>query len=235
MTPSLDFDAGDVTAPYRLGAGPIRQAAAAAATIADLEARSIEAADIRRGARRRTPPASSAWPDASSRPSDGTTSCCPRRPSPACAGSPLGPATASWSSATWRMRPGGGRGTGITALFAGDSGTGKTMCAEVIAADLGLDLYVVDLSTVVDKYIGETEKNLERIFAEADNVNGVLLFDEADALFGQAVRGPRRHDRYANIEVAYLLQRMETFDGLADARRPTCAPTSTTPSPAAST
>ena len=114
------------------------------------------------------------------------------------------------------MRPGGGRGTGITALFAGDSGTGKTMSAEVIAADLGLDLYVVNLATVVDKYIGETEKNLDRIFAEADNVNGVLLFDEADALFGQRSEVRDSHDRYANIEVAYLLQRMETFDGLAD-------------------
>jgi len=113
------------------------------------------------------------------------------------------------------MRPGGGRGTGITALFAGDSGTGKTMSAEVIAADLGLDLYVVNLATVVDKYIGETEKNLDRIFAEADRVNGVLLFDEADAIFGKRseVRGVR--DRYANLDVAYLLQRMERFDGVA--------------------
>ena len=115
----------------------------------------------------------------------------------------------------WRMRPGGGRGIGITALFAGDSGTGKTMSAEVIAGDLGLDLYVVNLATVVDKYIGETEKNLDRIFAEADDVNGVLLFDEADALFGKRSEVRDSHDRYANIEVAYLLQRMESFDGLA--------------------
>ena len=89
------------------------------------------------------------------------------------------------------------------------------MSAEVIAGDLGLDLYVVNLATVVDKYIGETEKNLDRIFAEADDVNGVLLFDEADALFGQRSEVRDSHDRYANIEVAYLLQRMETFDGLA--------------------
>ena len=89
------------------------------------------------------------------------------------------------------------------------------MSAEVIAADLGLDLYVVNLATVVDKYIGETEKNLDRIFAEADGVNGVLLFDEADALFGKRSEVRDSHDRYANIEVAYLLQRMETFDGLA--------------------
>ena len=116
---------------------------------------------------------------------------------------------------SWRMRPGGGRGRGITVLFAGDSGTGKTMSAEVVAGDLGLDLYTVNLATVVDKYVGETEKNLERIFAEADGVNAVLLFDEADALFGKRSEVRDANDRYANIEVAYLLQRMETFDGLA--------------------
>jgi hypothetical protein len=115
----------------------------------------------------------------------------------------------------WRMRPGGGRGHGVTALFAGDSGTGKTMACEVIAGTLGLDLYVVDLATVVDKYVGETEKNLERIFAEASGVNAVLLFDEADAVFGKRSEVRDAHDRYANIESAYLLQRMETFDGLA--------------------
>ena len=115
----------------------------------------------------------------------------------------------------WRMRRGGGRGYGVTALFAGDSGTGKTMSAEVIAADLGLDLYTVNLATVVDKYIGETEKNLERIFAEAGGVNAVLFFDEADAIFGKRSDVRDAHDRYANIESAYLLQRLETFDGLA--------------------
>jgi SpoVK/Ycf46/Vps4 family AAA+-type ATPase len=113
------------------------------------------------------------------------------------------------------MRPGGGRGRGVTALFAGDSGTGKTMSAEVIAGELGLDLYTVNLATVVDKYVGETEKNLERIFAEAGGVNAVLLFDEADAIFGKRSEVRDAHDRYANIESAYLLQRMETFDGLA--------------------
>jgi hypothetical protein len=115
----------------------------------------------------------------------------------------------------WRMRPGGGRGRGVTALFAGDSGTGKTMSAEVIAADLGLDLYAVDLSSVIDKYVGETEKNLERIFTEAAGVNAVLLFDEADAIFGKRSEVRDAHDRYANVESAYLLQRMESFDGLA--------------------
>jgi hypothetical protein len=115
----------------------------------------------------------------------------------------------------WRMRPGGGRGRGVTGLFAGDSGTGKTMSAEVVAASLGLDLYTVNLATVVDKYVGETEKNLERIFTEASGVNGVLLFDEADAIFGKRSEVRDAHDRYANIESAYLLQRMETFDGIA--------------------
>ncbi|WP_371749027.1 ATP-binding protein [Streptomyces sp. NBC_00280] len=115
----------------------------------------------------------------------------------------------------WGMRPGGGRGRGVIALFAGESGTGKTMSAEVVAADLGMDLYVVDLSTVVDKYIGETEKNLERIFTEASAVNAVLLFDEADAIFGKRSEVKGAHDRHANIESAYLLQRMESFDGIA--------------------
>ncbi|HZM79042.1 MAG TPA: ATP-binding protein [Candidatus Limnocylindrales bacterium] len=115
----------------------------------------------------------------------------------------------------WRMRPGGGRGRGVCALFAGDSGTGKTMSAEVIAAELGMDLYAVNLATVVDKYVGETEKNLEQIFQEAAGVNGVLLFDEADAIFGKRSEVRDAHDRYANIESAYLLQRMEAFDGLA--------------------
>jgi SpoVK/Ycf46/Vps4 family AAA+-type ATPase len=89
------------------------------------------------------------------------------------------------------------------------------MSAEVVAGELALDLYVVDLATVVDKYVGETEKNLERIFAAAAGVNGVLLFDEADAVFGKRSEVRDAHDRYANVESAYLLQRMETFDGLA--------------------
>jgi hypothetical protein len=110
---------------------------------------------------------------------------------------------------------GGSRGRGITALFAGESGTGKTMAAEVLAGGLGLDLYTIDLATVVDKYVGETEKNLDRIFAEAERVHGVLFFDEADALFGKRSEVRDAHDRYANIEVAYLLQRMEEFDGIA--------------------
>lgn len=103
---------------------------------------------------------------------------------------------------------------GIVALFAGESGTGKTLAAEVIAGDLGLDLYKVDLSSVVSKYIGETEKNLNRIFDAARACQVVLFFDEADALFGKRSEVNDAHDRYANIEVAYLLQRLEEHDGL---------------------
>jgi SpoVK/Ycf46/Vps4 family AAA+-type ATPase len=103
---------------------------------------------------------------------------------------------------------------GVTALFAGPPGTGKTMAAEIIACELGLDLFKIDLSTVVSKYIGETEKNLERIFSEAERSNAILFFDEADALFGRRSEVRDSHDRYANIEISYLLQRMEGYDGV---------------------
>ncbi len=115
----------------------------------------------------------------------------------------------------WGFAARGGRGLGIAALFAGVSGTGKTLAAEVIAADLELDLYRIDLSAVISKYIGETEKNLERIFAAAEDAGAVLLFDEADALFGRRTEIRDSHDRYANVEVSYLLQRMESYRGLA--------------------
>ncbi|MFN8075918.1 MAG: ATP-binding protein [Kineosporiaceae bacterium] len=103
---------------------------------------------------------------------------------------------------------------GVIGMFAGPSGTGKTLAAEVVAGDLGLDLYKIDLSSVVSKYIGETEKNLDRIFDAAGAGDLVLFFDEADALFGKRSEVSDAHDRYANIEVAYLLQRLETYDGL---------------------
>lgn len=105
------------------------------------------------------------------------------------------------------------RTQGLKVLFAGESGTGKTMAAQVLAAELGLDLFRVDLATVVSKYIGETEKNLERIFTAAHGSNAILFFDEADALFGKRSEVSDSHDRYANIEVAYLLQRMEAYPG----------------------
>jgi hypothetical protein len=107
------------------------------------------------------------------------------------------------------------RGLGITALFCGDSGTGKTLAAEVLAHALGLELYRIDLSTVVSKYIGETEKNIRRIFDAAEDSGAILLFDEADALFGKRSEVRDSHDRYANISVSYLLQRMESYAGLA--------------------
>lgn len=106
------------------------------------------------------------------------------------------------------------RGRGLSALFSGPPGTGKTMAAEVLAAELQLDLYKVDLATVVSKYIGETEKNLSRIFAEAEDGNAILFFDEADALFGKRTEVSDAHDRYANIETSYLLQRMEEYAGM---------------------
>jgi hypothetical protein len=109
----------------------------------------------------------------------------------------------------------GARGLGIAALFSGPSGTGKTLAAEVLAGELRLDLYRIDLSQVVSKYIGETEKNLRRVFDAAEEGGAVLLFDEADALFGKRSEVKDSHDRYANIEVSYLLQRMETYRGLA--------------------
>jgi len=115
----------------------------------------------------------------------------------------------------WGFASKGVRGLGVSALFAGASGTGKTMAAEVLARELRLDLYRIDLSCVVSKYIGETEKNLKRVFDTADESGAILLFDEADALFGKRSEVKDSHDRYANIEVGYLLQRMECYRGLA--------------------
>jgi hypothetical protein len=106
------------------------------------------------------------------------------------------------------------RGRGLNVLFTGPSGTGKTMAAEVLAGDLGLDLYQIDLSTIVSKYIGETEKNLSAVFREAEECQTLLFFDEADALFGKRTEVQDAHDRYANIEVNYLLQRLEQYEGV---------------------
>ncbi|MBE7451073.1 MAG: ATP-binding protein [Kofleriaceae bacterium] len=108
----------------------------------------------------------------------------------------------------------GGLGWGLTCLFSGPPGTGKTFAAQCLAAELGLNLYRIDLAQVVSKYIGETEKALARVFAEAEAGHGVLLFDEADALFGKRTEVKDAHDRYANVEVGYLLQRLEDFEGV---------------------
>lgn len=115
----------------------------------------------------------------------------------------------------WGFRRKLNRGLGVSALFAGESGTGKTMAAEVIAHDLQLHLYRIDLSAVVSKYIGETEKNLRQLFDAAEDGGAILFFDEADALFGKRSDVKDSHDRYANIEINYLLQRLETYRGLA--------------------
>jgi hypothetical protein len=116
---------------------------------------------------------------------------------------------------TWGFAAKSTRGLGVGSLFAGASGTGKTMAAEVLAGELRLDLYRIDLAGVVSKYIGETEKNLRRVFEAAEQSGAILLFDEADALFGKRSEVKDSHDRYANIEVSYLLQRMEAYRGLA--------------------
>jgi hypothetical protein len=115
----------------------------------------------------------------------------------------------------WGWASRSARGLGMAALFSGASGTGKTMAGEVLANELELDLYRIDLSSVVSKYIGETEKNLRRVFDAAEEGGAILLFDEADALFGKRSEVKDSHDRYANIEVSYLLQRMESYRGLA--------------------
>ena len=162
------------------------------------------------------------------------TSCCRRSWAPSSASSPRGCATATVSSGSGGWAPAGRGGIGVTALFAGDSGTGKTMSAEVVAGDLGFDLYVIDL---VDRRRQVHRRDREEPrpdLRRGRRVNGVLLFDEADALFGKRSEVKDAHDRYANVEVAYLLQRMERFDGLAILTTNLRA-NSTTPSSAAST
>ncbi|MFB7915860.1 ATP-binding protein [Streptomyces sp. NPDC056061] len=203
------------TTPYRLDAEQVRRAATVASRLAAAQERPVDARDLRTAVRaqnaaglerlaRRIEP-TVGWDDL-------VLPAATRRQLSELA---LRARHREQVLGRWRMRPGGGRGRGVIALFAGESGTGKTMSAEVVASELGMDLYVVDLSIVVDKYIGETEKNLERIFVEASDVNGILLFDEADAIFGKRSQVKDAQDRHANVESAYLLQRMESFDGIA--------------------
>ncbi|MFI9052183.1 ATP-binding protein [Streptomyces sp. NPDC053427] len=209
------FDLGAAVAPYRLAAGQIRRAARAATALAAFDGTPLTAAHVQRSARQQSAPLLDRHA---------------RRVRPAVGfdglvlpAEPLALLHELVQRARhrekvlgeWRLRTGGGRGRGVVALFAGESGTGKTLSAEVVAGELGLDLYVVELSAVVDKYVGETEKNLERIFSEADRTDAVLLFDEADAVFGKRSEVKSSHDRYANLESAYLLQRLEAFDGIA--------------------
>lgn len=209
------MDVEAVTGAFRLGPDRIRRAVAAARLAADHRGDELSAADLQWGARQQN---------------GSNLRRLARRIEPVATWSDLVLQTdvtaavrevvsrvrnRSFVMGDWQLRRGGGRGEGITALFAGPSGTGKTLAAEVIAHELGVDLHTVDLATVVDKYIGETEKNLDRIFNEAEQVNTVLFFDEADALFGKRSEVRDARDRYANVEVAYLLQRMERFDGAA--------------------
>jgi hypothetical protein len=210
-----DVDLGSVTAPYRVTSRAARAAARTARALADVDGTAVTAEHIHRGARlenvaamgpgvRRIEPAVG-WDDL----------VLPDEPSGRLRELVDRVRNRDRVLGTWRLRTGGGRGHGVTALFAGESGTGKTLAAEVVARELGLDLYVTELSALVDKYVGETEKNLERLFAQAERVNAVLLFDEADAVFGKRSDTKDARDRYANMESSYLLQRLESFDGVA--------------------
>ncbi|OQR60984.1 AAA family ATPase [Streptomyces maremycinicus] len=209
------FDLAATVAPYRLGGERVARAARAASVLAAFEggpltadhvrlaARQQSASGLERHARRIRPDVG--WQDL----------VLPERPLTQLHELALRARHRDRVLGDWRLSAGGGRGRGVLGLFAGESGTGKTLSAEVVAAELGLDLYVVQLSSVVDKYVGETEKNLERIFSEADRTDAVLLFDEADAVFGKRSEVKDAHDKYANMESAYLLQRLESFDGIA--------------------
>ncbi|WP_399094369.1 ATP-binding protein [Streptomyces sp. BBFR2] len=210
-----DLDLAVTVAPYHLDEDRIRRAAAAARALAALEGTALSAAHLRHAARQQS--ASGLERHARRiRPDVGWGDLVlPDGPLGQLRELALRARHRDRVLGDWRLSAGGGRGRGVLALFAGDSGTGKTLSAEVVAADLGLDLYVVQLSSVVDKFVGETEKNLERIFTEADRTDAVLLFDEADAVFGKRSEVKDAHDRYANMESAYLLQRLEAFDGIA--------------------
>jgi len=212
---AVTADISAATGSYRLTSRAVRSAARTARALAAVDGTPVTAEHIHRGARlenvwtmgsgvRRIEPAVG-WPDLVL-PDEAATTLRELADRVRHRDRVLG---------TWRLRSGGGRGRGVTALFAGESGTGKTLAAEVLACELGLDLYVAELPALVDKYVGETEKNLERIFAQADRVNAVLLFDEADAVFGQRSDTKDARDRYANMESSYLLQRLESFDGVA--------------------
>ncbi|GGM03564.1 ATPase AAA [Streptomyces fumigatiscleroticus] len=209
------FDLAGTVAPYRLGGDRVQRAARAALDLASFEGTALTAAHVRLAARQQS--ASGLERHARRiRPAvDWSDLVLPERPLTQLHELALRARHRDRVLGDWRLSAGGGRGRGVLGLFAGESGTGKTLSAEVVAAELGLDLYVVQLSSVVDKYVGETEKNLERIFTEADRTDAVLLFDEADAVFGKRSEVKDSHDRYANMESAYLLQRLESFDGIA--------------------
>ncbi|MEU5700358.1 ATP-binding protein [Streptomyces aurantiacus] len=209
------FDLAATVAPYRLGGDRILRAAHAAEDLATFDGTPVTAAHLRLAARQQS--ASGLERHARRiRPDVGWEDLVlPDKPLVQLHELALRARHRDQVLGDWRLSAGGGRGRGVLGLFAGESGTGKTLSAEVVAAELGLDLYVVQLSSIVDKYVGETEKNLERIFTEADRTDAVLLFDEADAVFGKRSEVKDSHDKYANMESAYLLQRLESFDGIA--------------------
>ncbi|MFC8294279.1 ATP-binding protein [Streptomyces sp. NPDC057242] len=210
-----DFDLDGATAAYRLGDEQIRRAARSARALAAFEGTAPTLAHVRHSARLVSAPLLDSRARRI-RPAVGFADLVlPGEPAELLRELTGRARDRDRVLGEWRLRTGGGRGRGVVALFAGESGTGKTLGAEVVAGELGLDLYVVDLSSLVDKYVGETEKNLERIFAEVDRTDCVLLFDEADAVFGKRSEVRSSHDRYANLESAYLLQRLEAFDGIA--------------------
>ncbi|MEV6593490.1 ATP-binding protein [Streptomyces acidicola] len=209
------FDLAATVAPYRLGGDRIERAARAALDLAAFDGTPVTAAHLRLAARQQSASgleqhARRIRPDV-----DWGDLVLPDKPLAQLHELALRARHRDRVLGDWRLSAGGGRGRGVLGLFAGESGTGKTLSAEVVAAELGLDLYVVQLSSVVDKYVGETEKNLERIFTEADRTDAVLLFDEADAVFGKRSEVKDSHDKHANMESAYLLQRLESFDGIA--------------------
>lgn len=212
---AFGFDLAPVVAPYRLGGDRILRAARAARRLAAFDGTALTATHLRLAARQQS--ASGLERHARRiRPDVGWEDLVlPDKPLVQLHELALRARHRDQVLGDWRLSAGGGRGRGVLGLFAGDSGTGKTLSAEVVAAELGLDLYVVQLSSIVDKYVGETEKNLERIFTEADRTDAVLLFDEADSVFGKRSEVKDSHDRYANMESSYLLQRLESFDGIA--------------------
>ncbi|WP_435879488.1 ATP-binding protein [Streptomyces flaveolus] len=209
------FDLAATVAPYRLGGDRIRRAAQAARALAAFDAGPVTAGHVRLAARRQSASGLESHARRIRPAVDWGDLVLPDQPLTQLRELALRARHRDRVLGDWRLSAGGGRGRGVLGLFAGESGTGKTLSAEVVAADLGLDLYVVQLSSIVDKYVGETEKNLERIFTEADRTDAVLLFDEADAVFGKRSEVKDSHDRYANMESAYLLQRLESFDGIA--------------------
>ncbi|MEU6101596.1 ATP-binding protein [Streptomyces flaveolus] len=209
------FDLAATVAPYRLGGERIRRAAEAAHALAAFDGGPVTAGHVRLAARRQSASGLESHARRIRPAVDWGDLVLPEKPLIQLRELALRARHRDLVLGDWRLSAGGGRGRGVLGLFAGESGTGKTLSAEVVAADLGLDLYVVQLSSIVDKYVGETEKNLERIFTEADRTDAVLLFDEADAVFGKRSEVKDAHDRYANMESAYLLQRLESFDGIA--------------------